>query len=60
MLDIDGAIELANRREFLCANSPKCIECETPQVQLTQYFYRPAEWKCRHCKTVFLFEPKRK
>jgi hypothetical protein len=36
----------------------RCPKCGTDQVQLTAYIdVRPAQWKCRECKTRFEFEP---
>lgn len=52
-----GALKLSERREFLCRNAPYCPKCKTAQVQLREWFHVPAEWKCRHCKTEFTYEP---
>jgi hypothetical protein len=52
-----GALELADRRDHLCRNSPHCPKCRTQQVQLTRYNGSPAAWKCRYCKARFTYEP---
>lgn len=52
-----GALKLADRRDRLCRNAPHCPKCDTEQVQLTGYNGSPAEWKCRHCKVSFTYEP---
>jgi len=57
MLTDNKAKSYTNRREFLCKNSPKCLICGTDQVQLIGYMDCQAEWKCRHCDTVIVFEP---
>ena len=52
-----GAEVLANRREMLCKKPPLCPDCQTDQVQLTEWIEgEVAEWKCRHCKVRFKFE----
>lgn len=48
---------LTLRRFYLTRNAPICPKCSTPQVQLTDMYQNPAEWKCRMCKTRFTFEP---
>lgn len=35
----------------------ECPSCKSRQVQLIQYFEKPAEWKCRVCKCKFDWEP---
>lgn len=45
------------RRKHLGRNRPKCPTCGTKQVQLISYIGVPAEWKCRHCTTKFIYEP---
>ena len=52
-----GALKLADRREHLGRNMPRCPKCDTKQVQLVSYSAAHAEWKCRHCKNYFLYEP---
>jgi len=47
----------SDRRTHLCKNAPSCPKCETKQVQLFLGASIPAEWKCRHCKQYFPFEP---
>jgi len=49
MADVD-------RREHLCRSSPNCPECGTEQVQI-MLGTNPAEWRCRHCKHNFVYEP---
>lgn len=51
------ALKHAERRELLGKNAINCPKCDTNQVQLIDHFVSPAEWKCRHCKTKFNFEP---
>ena len=56
--EINFAMQYAERRSFLGRNMPSCPECRSQQVQLTGYInVWPAEWKCRHCKHRFIFEP---
>lgn len=40
---------VADRRERLCKNPPRCISCGHEQVQLLQWI-RTVEWRCRICK----------
>ena len=51
------ALRWASRREYLGKNAIPCPSCKTKQVQLIDYFYVPAQWKCRHCFLKFTFEP---
>ena len=56
--DFDTSIETTTkRRDFLRSSSVKCPECGEEQVELTQFFRPPAQWKCRGCKHKFDFEP---
>jgi transposase-like protein len=54
---VENALLLSERREFLGRNMPACPSCTTKQVQLIDGVNKPAEWKCRHCKTKFTHEP---
>lgn len=55
---IEVAAALAQRRMFLCERAPRCPHCDrSGQVQLTDWLCTPAQWKCRHCRTRFPFEP---
>ena len=51
------ALKHADRREFLGKHARLCPICKTDKVQLINSFATPAQWKCRHCKTEFMFEP---
>ena len=52
-----NALKWSDRRLVLGTKSPLCPQCATKQVQLTNHFTWPAEWKCRDCKTLFEYEP---
>lgn len=58
---IKDALVYADRREYLSKEMNKqkltCDKCGTNQVQLTGYIEQNAEWKCRHCKYIFIWEP---
>ena len=54
---IERALKHTDRRLFLGKQAIVCPDCGTNQVQLTNHFVTPAEWKCRHCKKRFNFEP---
>jgi hypothetical protein len=58
-VDMAQLLKIADRREHLCRNPPKCpvTTCCTDQVQITDWFSIPAEWKCRRCKHKFTYEP---
>jgi len=52
-------VRLANRREWLCKNAPRCV-CGAKQVQLIGYHVlSSALWRCRVCHKVFTFEPEK-
>jgi hypothetical protein len=53
----DNLMRKADRRDFLCANVPKCTSCSTYQVQLMDADNQPALWRCRVCKHAFYYEP---
>jgi len=42
-------------RQELCKHAPTCPECKTDQVQLVEWIGE-VKWKCRLCKTVFMWE----
>lgn len=51
---LEAATLLADARERLCANPPKCPVCGDVQVQLVDWTHSPiAFWKCRICKSHF-------
>ena len=50
-------IEVAKRRNALCAMPPKCPKCHNEQVQLVSWKWVPAKWKCRMCRYRFIHEP---
>ena len=52
-----NALKLAERREWLGKNAIHCPQCGTEQVQLVDHIVKPAQWKCRHCKYKYEFEP---
>ena len=52
-----GALKHAERREFLAKHGIRCPKCGTNQVQLMDHFVSPAEWRCRHCRHEFTYEP---
>lgn len=56
---IEHAIELSNRRVWLCKNAPICPKCNTKQIQLIQWTSvdKSADWKCRKCRHPFSYEP---
>lgn len=56
----ESAIKLADVRERLCKNPPKCPVCEDAQVQLVDWILIPdtAFWKCRICKHPFVTQYK--
>lgn len=47
-------LELADRREWASKNPIPCPYCGTEQVQLTQWFTKTLQYKCRHCKQKFV------
>jgi hypothetical protein len=51
-----GAMALADKREWLCRCAPTC-SCGSQQVQLMAYVLSPAQWRCRHCRHVWFYEP---
>ncbi len=59
------AFKLQLRRNALCRNPPTCQHCVRKphtewlgkQIQLVDAQKKPAEWKCRECKTTFFHEP---
>jgi Zn ribbon nucleic-acid-binding protein len=58
LVGLDLAVSLAERRERLCRNAPKCDACgETDQIQLLGWLGKIATWKCRTCGHVYLYEP---
>ena len=52
-----SAIKWSDRRMMLGKKAIPCPHCRTKQVQLTNHFASPAQWKCRECKTKFEYEP---
>jgi hypothetical protein len=51
-------LALARRREWLCRNAPKCDACgEIDQIQLSEWLFTPATWRCRRCDNKFDLEP---
>jgi transposase-like protein len=54
---LEKTFELTDRREHLSHHTPYCPRCGDEQIQLIGYSNVPAEWKCRRCKTKFLYEP---
>jgi ribosomal protein L37AE/L43A len=52
-----SSIKWSDRRMMLGKNQAPCPNCATQQVQLTNHFVTPAQWKCRECKTKFEYEP---
>lgn len=53
---IDDALQFSARRMRICKQAPACPKCRTRQVQLINQLPL-AEWKCRHCKHKWRFEP---
>ena len=51
------ATRVADRRRHLCKSAPPCPVCDHAQVQLVNWFVKPAGWKCRMCETPFTYEP---
>lgn len=51
------ADKLVDRLDFLCKNVPLCESCGADQVQLIDWNYPPAPWRCRKCKHGWYHEP---
>jgi hypothetical protein len=51
-----NALISVRRRLLICKHAPKCISCNSAQVQLINP--NPlATWKCRVCKHIWKYEP---
>lgn len=53
----DALFAAADRLSFLCKHVPRCEKCGDEQVQLIEWNYPPAPWRCRICKHKWYYEP---
>lgn len=51
---LKATFELADLREEYCKNAPDCEKCESKQVQFMACDKNQANWRCRHCRHVFI------
>lgn len=49
----EAMVALVDRRERAAKQVKPCPSCGTVQVQLTSWFGRFAQWRCRHCGEVW-------
>ncbi len=49
--------EFFKRMDAVFALQPSCPRCNATQVQIIDWKMRPAQWRCRLCKTYFTAEP---
>jgi transposase-like protein len=52
-----GLVALLARKRRVLERQVICTNCGADQVQVTDYLYVPAKYKCRYCKTRFMNEP---
>lgn len=53
LLDMSWLAAIVARQDEIFSLQPSCPRCSTQQVQIINMHIRPAEWKCRMCKTKF-------
>lgn len=51
--------QILERKDRLLKRKMFCIKCSSEQVQLYDYIYPPAKYKCRVCYHKFIDEPKK-
>lgn len=56
-LEMRASIVMSQRRMYLCRCAPVCPSCSARQVRLQSWICYPSKWRCRECRTQFIFEP---